>query len=161
MVRNIIRDSEINPRLLELEITESTIMDDIDTASATMSELHNEGVQISIDDFGTGYSSLNHLKRFPLNTVKIDRSFIRDLTTDPDDAAIVGAIIAMGHSMGLKIIAEGVETTKQLEYLRRLRCDELQGYLFSRPVPADDAEILLKQDQDGLAFQDTLVRAAS
>ena len=161
MVRNIISHSEIDPQLLELEITESTIMDDIDAASATMRELHKEGVKISIDDFGTGYSSLAHLKRFPLNTVKIDRSFIRDLTTDPDDAAIVGAIIAMAHSMGLKIIAEGVETTKQLEYLRRLRCDEIQGYLFSRPLPIDEAEELLIKDRDGSAFDDTLVRAAS
>ena len=161
MIRTIISEAGIEPGLLEFEITESTIMDDIDLASAIMHELHREDVRISIDDFGTGYSSLAHLKRFPLNAVKIDRSFVRDLTTDPDDAAIIGAIIAMAHSMGLKIIAEGVETAEQLEYLRRLRCDEIQGFLFSQPLPADEAEELLKQDVNGSAFAEVKFPAAS
>lgn len=147
--------------MLELEITESMIMDNIDSASTTMRKLHKEGVQLSIDDFGTGYSSLNHLKRFPINTVKIDRSFVRDLTTDPDDAAIVGAIINMAHGMGMKVIAEGVETEQQLEYLRRLRCDIVQGFLFSPALPEDEVEELLKQDKDGIAFTDTQFRAVS
>ena len=161
MIRSIISDSAIDPQLLELEITESTIMDDLDSASRIMHDLNREGIHISIDDFGTGYSSLTHLKRFPLNTVKIDRSFVRDLTTDPDDAAIIGAIIAMAHSMGLKIIAEGVETVEQLEYLQRLRCDEIQGFLFSKPLPADEAEDLLKRDVNGSAFDDTQFSAVS
>ena len=118
-------------------------MDDIDTASSTMRALHCSGIHISIDDFGTGYSSLSHLKRFPINTVKIDRSFIRDITTDSDDAAIVGAIIAMAHNMGLKVIAEGVETQQQLDFLHSLQCDEVQGFLFSPPVPHHEACALL------------------
>jgi EAL domain-containing protein (putative c-di-GMP-specific phosphodiesterase class I) len=93
--------------------------------------------------------------------VKIDRSFVRDLTTDPDDAAIVGAIITMAHGMGMKVIAEGVETEQQLEYLRRLRCDVIQGFLFSPALPEDEAEELLKQDKDGTAFTDAQLRAAS
>jgi EAL domain-containing protein (putative c-di-GMP-specific phosphodiesterase class I) len=161
MIRNIVSDSAIDPKLLELEITESTIMGDIDSASQIMHALHREGLHISIDDFGTGYSSLTHLKRFPLNTVKIDRSFVRDLTTDLDDAAIIGAIIAMAHSMGLKIIAEGVETVEQLEYLQRLRCDEIQGFLFSKPLPADEAEDLLRRDVNGSAFADMQFSAVS
>jgi diguanylate cyclase (GGDEF)-like protein/PAS domain S-box-containing protein len=142
-VHDTLRKAGIAPRLLELEITESTIMDDIDNASATMRALHKAGVRISIDDFGTGYSSLNHLKRFPINTVKIDRSFIRDITTDADDATIVGAIIAMAHNMGLCVIAEGVETDEQLAFLSKLRCNEIQGFLFSQPIPDDEVEALL------------------
>jgi EAL domain-containing protein (putative c-di-GMP-specific phosphodiesterase class I) len=161
MIRETLSVTGANPKLLELEITESTIMDNIDSASAIMRKLHKEGVQISIDDFGTGYSSLNHLKRFPISTVKIDRSFVRDLTTDPDDAAIVGAIITMAHDMGMKVIAEGVETEQQLEFLRRLRCNEIQGFLFSQPLPEDEAEELLKLDKDGIAFEDTQFRAVS
>jgi diguanylate cyclase (GGDEF)-like protein len=161
MIQGIISSTGANPELLELEITESTIMEDLDSASAAMRELHNEGIQISIDDFGTGYSSLNHLKRFPISAVKIDRSFIRDLTKDPDDAAIVGAIISMAHGMGLKIIAEGVETEQQLEYLHRLRCDEIQGFLFSKALPEDEIEELLKQDKAGTAFPDTQFKAVS
>ena len=161
MIRETLSDTGANPKMLELEITESMIMDNIDSASTTMRKLHKEGVQISIDDFGTGYSSLNHLKRFPINTVKIDRSFVRDLTTDPDDAAIVGAIINMAHGMGMKVIAEGVETEQQLEYLRRLRCDVVQGFLFSPALPEDEVEELLKQDKDGIAFTDTQFRAVS
>jgi diguanylate cyclase (GGDEF)-like protein/PAS domain S-box-containing protein len=135
---------------LELEITESTIMDDIDTASSTMRALHCSGVRISIDDFGTGYSSLSHLKRFPINTVKIDRSFIRDITIDSDDAAIVSAIIAMAHNMGLRVIAEGVETREQLDYLKTLDCDEVQGFLFSPPIPHEDAAEFVGKTVDAL-----------
>ena len=134
------------PGQLELEITESTIMQHIDAAASTMRALHCSGMKISIDDFGTGYSSLNHLKRFPINTVKIDRSFIRDITIDSDDAAIVSAIISMAHSMGLRVIAEGVETAAQLSILRDLQCNEIQGFLFSPPVPPDEATALLHQD---------------
>ena len=134
------------PGQLEIEITESTIMQHIDAAASTMRALHCSGMQISIDDFGTGYSSLNHLKRFPINTVKIDRSFIRDIITDSDDAAIVSAIISMAHSMGLRVIAEGVETEEQLNILRDLQCNEIQGFLFSPPVPSDEATALLDQN---------------
>jgi EAL domain-containing protein (putative c-di-GMP-specific phosphodiesterase class I) len=146
---------------LELEITESTIMDDIDAASSTMRELHCSGVRISIDDFGTGYSSLSHLKRFPINTVKIDRSFIRDITTDSDDAAIVSAIIAMAHNMGLRVIAEGVETREQLEHLKTLDCDEVQGFLFSPPIPHEDAGEFVGKSVDVLLQSAVTVNAAS
>jgi diguanylate cyclase (GGDEF)-like protein/PAS domain S-box-containing protein len=142
-ILNTLEATGICTHQLELEITESTIMDDIDTAASTMRALHCSGIRISIDDFGTGYSSLSHLKRFPIKTVKIDRSFIRDITTDSDDAAIVGAIIGMAHNMGLKVIAEGVETQQQLDFLYSLQCDEVQGFLFSPPVPHQEACTLL------------------
>jgi diguanylate cyclase (GGDEF)-like protein len=138
----------LQPGHLELEITESTIMENIDAASTIIRSLHDAGIRISVDDFGTGYSSLNQLKRFPINTVKIDRSFIRDLTSDADDAAIVSAIIGTAHNMGMKIIAEGVETTAQLELLRNLQCDAMQGFLFSPPVPHNEALELLDQQLD-------------
>jgi diguanylate cyclase (GGDEF)-like protein/PAS domain S-box-containing protein len=146
---------------LELEITESTIMNDIDTAASTMRALHCSGVRISIDDFGTGYSSLSHLQRFPINTVKIDHSFIRDITTDSDDAAIVSAIIAMAHNMGLKVIAEGVETQEQLNFLRSRECEEVQGFLFSPPVPAREAYALLDQSIEELQLPSATEPAAS
>ncbi|HYQ71246.1 MAG TPA: diguanylate cyclase [Gammaproteobacteria bacterium] len=145
-ILQILGETGICPHHLELEITESTIMDNIDTAATTMRALHASGIHISIDDFGTGYSSLNHLKRFPIHTVKIDRSFIRDITTDTDDAAIVGAIISMAHNMELNVIAEGVETEEQLEFLRKLHCDEIQGFLFSPPVPCQEARDLIDLD---------------
>ena len=143
-IGTILDETGIAPRHIELEITEVTIMDDIDAAAATLRILHKAGMKISIDDFGTGYSSLNHLKRFPISSVKIDRSFIRDITTDSDDAGIIKAIIAMAHGMGLRVVAEGVETEAQLAFLRNLHCDEFQGFLFSPPVPHDEAGNLLQ-----------------
>ena len=138
----------ICPNKLSLEITESTVMQNLDAAASTMRALHCSGIHISIDDFGTGYASLNHLKRFPINTVKIDRTFIRDITSDADDATIVSAIISMAHNMGLKVIAEGVETCGQLEILRELRCDEIQGFLFSPAVPQQQLTALFNQHFD-------------
>ena len=121
---------------LEVELTESVLMADPDRANQVLQRLHGLGVRISIDDFGTGYSSLSYLKRFPAQTVKIDRSFIRGLPGDADDVAIIEAVIAMAHSLGLAVVAEGVETDEQLSALRRLGCDEAQGYLLGRPMPA-------------------------
>ncbi|TCV89657.1 putative bifunctional diguanylate cyclase/phosphodiesterase [Sulfurirhabdus autotrophica] len=130
---------------LEVELTESLIMKDVEGTIATLKSLHEMGVQISIDDFGTGYSSLSYLKRFPIDTLKIDQSFVRDLSTSPDDASIVTAIIALGHSLKLKVIAEGVETKEQLAFLQASKCDDVQGYLFSKPLPAAEITRLLQE----------------
>ena len=160
-ILTICEETGICPNKLELEITESTVMQNIDAAASTLRALHCSGMHISIDDFGTGYSSLNHLKRFPINTVKIDRTFIRDITSDLDDAAIVRAIISMAHDMGLRAIAEGVETRAQLEILRELQCDEIQGFLFSPPVPQQQATALFNQHIEMRLQQATLVQAES
>ena len=136
LVTRILQDAAVAPQLLELELTETVAMTHPQGAIATMDDLHHRGVRMSIDDFGTGYSSLSYLKRFQVYKLKIDQSFVRDITDDPDDKAIVGAIISMASSLGLKTIAEGVETHGQLEFLRAQGCTEAQGYFFSRPVPA-------------------------
>lgn len=137
-VRGILDETGLPPRLLELEITESSAMLSPDTSIRTLYELKKLGLRISLDDFGTGHSSLSYLKRFPIDTLKIDQSFVRDITTDPDTAAIVTAIIAMAHSLRLKVIAEGVEFTEQANFLRRHGCDQLQGFLITPPVPPDE-----------------------
>ncbi len=131
---------------LELEITESLLMKEEQLAQEILKELNDKGHKISIDDFGTGYSSLSYLKRFTVDTLKIDRSFIRDIISDQDDAEIVKAIIAMAHALRLTVIAEGVENEEQLAFLRQHNCDEIQGYFFSKPVSADEFEILLRQE---------------
>ncbi len=146
----IVAEVGVEPRYLEVEITEGAIMDDVDAAIVTMQALHDMGIALSIDDFGTGYSSLSYLKRFPLDTLKIDRSFVNDIATNSDDASIVIAIIGMAHNMGLKVIAEGVETDQQLTFLRELNCDDIQGYLFSPPVSADKfTEMLISEQRFG------------
>ena len=160
-ILTICDETGICPNKLELEITESTVMQNIDMAASTLRALHCSGIRISIDDFGTGYSSLNHLKRFPINSVKVDRTFVRDITSDPDDAAIVRAIISMSHSMGMKVIAEGVETRGQLDILRELQCDEIQGFLFSPPVPRHQATTLLNQPIEKRLQQDAATLAQS
>jgi len=121
-----------------LELTESILLQDVDAAIQTLQRLREMGVKLSIDDFGTGYSSLSYLKRLAVNKLKIDQSFVRDLTHDPDDAAIVKTIIQLGHNLQLTVIAEGVETSEQLAFLHNYGCDEAQGYLISRPVQAAD-----------------------
>ncbi|MET3130795.1 diguanylate cyclase (GGDEF)-like protein/PAS domain S-box-containing protein [Oxalobacteraceae bacterium GrIS 1.11] len=137
----------IAPDLLELELTESSLMANTERTIATLRNLKQRGVQISIDDFGTGYSSLAYLRSFPIDKLKIDIAFVRDVTTNPDDAAIALAIIGMAHSLKLEVIAEGVETAAQLAYLRRHRCDQIQGYYFSRPLPVDELERLLREEK--------------
>ncbi len=144
MVAGVLKDTGLDPGLLELEITEGAIMHHAETAVALLEQLHLLGIQLSVDDFGTGYSSLAYLKRFPVQRLKIDQSFVRDLTTDAGDASIVAAIIAMAKSLKLGVVAEGVETREQLVFLAGLHCDDYQGYYFSRPVPAEEFARLFK-----------------
>jgi EAL domain-containing protein (putative c-di-GMP-specific phosphodiesterase class I)/CheY-like chemotaxis protein len=137
----------IEAGLLSLEITESALIGDIAHAAATLKQLRAMGVRIAIDDFGTGYSSLAYLKHLPVDTLKIDIAFIREVTSSPDDAAMVDAIVAMAHGLHLEVVAEGVETAAQAAYLARHRCDQIQGYFFSRPLSARRMEQLLRQDR--------------
>lgn len=140
-------DSGLDPELLALEITERVFMRDADTVIAVLSQLRERGLKLFLDDFGTGYSSLSFLQRLPLNVVKIDRSFVREMTTDGNARAITGAIIAMAHSLGLKVVAEGIETEEQLSLLRARGCDMAQGFLFSRAVPAREFERLAMEQE--------------
>ena len=137
-VAEVLKQSGLDPRFLELELTEGSVMKDPDLAIGKLHELKAMGIKISIDDFGTGYSSLSYLKRFPIDTLKIDQSFVSDINTDPDDAAIVAAIITLAHTLKLTVIAEGVETKVQLDHLRRLDCDDAQGFLFCKPLSVED-----------------------
>ncbi len=138
-VKKALREIAFHPSLLTLEITESAFMQDIEYTNSVIKTIKDIGISISIDDFGVGYSSLAYLKRFPIDNLKIDISFIREITTDPDTASIVTAIIAMAHALNLKTIAEGIETAEQWKFLRLLRCDMGQGYYISKPLPAEDA----------------------
>lgn len=140
MVKRILNETQLDPQYLELEITENISMSDVHLTTTTLDLLKKLGIKISIDDFGTGYSSLGYLKRFPIDTIKIDQSFVRDIHADADDAAIVRAIMAMAHSLELNVIAEGVETEEQLCFLEQQQCDEAQGYLFMKPLAVDDLE---------------------
>ena len=142
----VLADTALAPGNLELELTESLFMHDVDQAVVLLHELKALGVALSIDDFGTGYSSLSYLRRFPIDVLKIDRSFVNDIVSDADDAAIVASIIALAHNLKLRVIAEGVESRDQLDYLRSSGCDEMQGYYFSRPLPAQQFEQLLRHD---------------
>lgn len=139
-VAQALEESGLDPTCLEIELTESLVMADVDRAIFILRELKALGVTLSIDDFGTGYSSLSYLKRFPIDVLKIDQSFVNDISVDTDDAAIVSSIISLAHSLRLLVIAEGVETQSQLNYLRENGCDQMQGYFFSRPIPAQDFE---------------------
>jgi len=142
-IARILEEEGIEHRLLELEITESSIVDNTEEAARTLEFLNSLGVRVAIDDFGTGYSSLSYLKRFPLDALKIDSSFVRDISTDPDDAAITKAIITMAHSLELAVIAEGVETEQQLNFLSANGCDQIQGYIFARALPGNECTALL------------------
>ena len=143
-VASALHDSGLDPVWLELELTESTIMERTEENICTLKRLKDLGVQLAIDDFGTGYSSLSYLKRFPIDRIKIDRSFIFNIPGDADDCAITDAVIALAHSLRYKVVAEGVETAEQLAYLRHRQCDELQGYFFGKPMPATEMTSLLK-----------------
>lgn len=137
MIDRTLQSTGLDPRLLELEITESAVMDEPEVAQERLEEISSRGIRIAMDDFGIGYSSMSLLKLFPVDTLKVDRSFVRDLVTDRDDRAIIVAIIAMAKAVGIRIVAEGVETEEQLAFLRKEGCDEVQGFLFSRPLPVE------------------------
>ncbi len=149
-VEKILKETNLDPNWIELEITESSIMKDPDAAIEKLLELKMMGIKVAIDDFGTGYSSLNYLKRFPIDTLKIDRSFVSDLCKHPHDKAIVRAIITLGHALDLTVVAEGVETREQLESLIELECDVLQGFLFSKALSREDFEELLIEQRQAL-----------
>jgi diguanylate cyclase (GGDEF)-like protein len=147
VVSDVLRETGLQPERLCLELTESSIMVNAESAVGTLNELKEIGVRVAIDDFGTGYSSLGYLKRLPIDILKIDKSFVRDTPSDPDSTALVKAIITLAHNLRLRVIAEGVEREEQLEFLRTLGCDEAQGYLFSRPVPEGDLHRLLRKEK--------------
>ena len=143
VVRGALEESGVDPAHLELEVTESLLMEDTKRTVQMLEALREEGVTISLDDFGTGYSSLGYLKYFPIDCIKLDKSFVRDAVSNAQSGAITSAIIALGHSLGLSVVAEGVETVEQLEYLADRSCDVVQGYLFGRPMePGRIPEVL-------------------
>jgi len=145
-IRDALTAHGVAPELLALEVTESALMQDAERAAAILTRLRALGVRVAVDDFGTGYSSLAYLKRFPVNTLKIDKAFIQEVTHNPGDAALVDAVIAMAHSLRMDVVAEGVEDAAQLAYLARRCCDQIQGYFFSRPLPVAQFEQMLRED---------------
>jgi diguanylate cyclase len=155
LVARILRETGLEPEALELEITESLLMKDPEGATSTLLALKELGVQLAIDDFGTGYSSLSRLKQLPLDRLKIDKAFVREVNSQPDDAAIATAVIAMADSMGLRVIAEGVESAAQLAFLKSKHCDEVQGYYLSRPLPVNDITEVLQNHQRVAADEPT------
>jgi EAL domain-containing protein (putative c-di-GMP-specific phosphodiesterase class I) len=144
-VIDVLEKTGLDPKSLELELTESILMQNPESAANDVRFLQGLGVTFSIDDFGVGYSSLSYVKNLPVDRLKVDQGFIRNVNTDPNDAAIVRAIINLGHSLNLKIMAEGVETAEQLAFVRNEGCDEVQGFYFSPPVPAEDFGFLFNQ----------------
>jgi EAL domain-containing protein (putative c-di-GMP-specific phosphodiesterase class I) len=142
-VFSILRETGLDPHSLELEVTEGVLMKNAEVAASTLKAVRDIGISVSVDDFGTGYSSLSYLRKFPLDVLKIDQSFLRKIHAAPDDSIIVSAIIGMGRAIGLRVVAEGVETAEALEFLKANDCDDAQGYYFSRPVPAEEFVKLL------------------
>jgi len=159
-VGNIFRRHGVPPASLELEITESTLMENAERTVKILDELYSMGLSLAIDDFGTGYSSLSALQKFPITTLKIDRSFVEDAAVDPDDATIVSTIIQMGHGLNLDVIAEGVESLHQLAFLQAAGCDYVQGLLFGEPMSAEDFMQLLVTQRQGAPAYKTLLEAA-
>jgi EAL domain-containing protein (putative c-di-GMP-specific phosphodiesterase class I) len=135
-ISRVVEEAHLPASLFELELTEGVLMQDIEGGQRSLHALKEFGFALAVDDFGTGYCSLSYLKRFPLDTLKVDRAFVNDITVDEEDAAIVRAIIGLGHNLGLKLVAEGVETPEQLQFLRAAGCDLIQGFLMSRAIPA-------------------------
>ena len=152
----ILKETGLDPRSLELELTESVLMKHAESTESILKALRAKGVQLAVDDFGTGYSSLSYLRKFSIDALKIDQSFVRQITTTPDDTTIVAAVISMGRSLKLRVVAEGVETEEQLAFLQSHKCDEAQGYYFSRPVLPDQFAKLLKNGITAAAAAGTL-----
>ena len=148
-IARLLKQHQVEPHWLEVELTEGSLMENTQHTIASLQRLHTMGVKISIDDFGTGYSSLAYLRRFPIDTLKIDIAFIREVTSNPQDAAITRTIIELAHSLNLRVVAEGVETQAQLAFLKEAGCDQIQGYLFSRPLPVETLERLLLERLEG------------
>jgi EAL domain-containing protein (putative c-di-GMP-specific phosphodiesterase class I) len=146
-VAQILNETKLDPRLLELELTENILMHDIDQVIVQLRQLSDLGVAISIDDFGTGFSSLSYVKRLPVDRLKIDQSFIRDVVSDTSDRAIVAAIVTLAHSLRMEVVAEGVETVEQLEYVRGAGCDAVQGYYCGRPMAAAQFEDFITRER--------------
>ncbi|OYY78723.1 MAG: hypothetical protein B7Y33_05220 [Hydrogenophilales bacterium 16-62-9] len=149
VIRSALDDAGLPADQLELEVTESLLMEDSVSSQTALANIKRMGVKISMDDFGTGYSSLAYLKRFPLDTLKIDRAFVKDVGVDLDDTAIVRAVIALSHNLRLTVVAEGVETREQLGFLREARCDQAQGYFISRPMDAASFEAWMMEHYEG------------
>ena len=147
LVIEVLAQTQLDPEMLELELTEGDLVEDFEAASSVLVALRSLGVRVAIDDFGTGYSSLNYVKNFPVDRLKIDQSFVRDLGIATQDTAIVRAIINLGHSLGMNVVAEGVETVVQLSTLIQEGCDGIQGYYFSRPVPCAEIEAILLHEK--------------
>ncbi len=146
-VAALLEESQLDPALLDLEITEGSLLKDEEATIALLERLRDLGVGLSLDDFGTGYSSLSYLRRLPIDTLKIDRSFIQGAAANPEDAALLGSIIAMAKVLGLRVVVEGVETPEQRRFLQELGCDEIQGFLFSEPVRAEDVAAFLRANK--------------
>jgi EAL domain-containing protein (putative c-di-GMP-specific phosphodiesterase class I) len=146
LIRRVLHETGLAPQYLELELTESLLLSNADVMFSVLQELRAMGLKLAIDDFGTGYSSLSYLRQFPVGRLKIDRSFVRDVAVNPDDAAITTAIISMAKSLNLKVIAEGVEDEAQMTFLRAHQCDEIQGYYFSKPLAVDKVADKLRDD---------------
>src|SRR5262249_37672261 len=147
MIADILSLTGVAPSKLEFELTETALMADLEFAAQALQTLKSSGVRISLDDFGTGYSSLNHIRRFSLDALKIDRGFVNGVTSDSDDATIVTAVIGLAHNLQLRVIAEGVETQAHLEFLRAHGCDEAQGYYFARPLAREAITRMLAGQQ--------------
>jgi EAL domain-containing protein (putative c-di-GMP-specific phosphodiesterase class I) len=147
LVARVLSETSLDARQLELELTENIVMHDIDQVVTQLQQLHDLGVVISIDDFGTGFSSLSYVKRLPVDRLKIDQSFIREVISDPSDRAIVSAIVNLAHSLRMEVVAEGVETAEQLECVRAVGCDAVQGYYFGKPMPAAQFEDFIAKGQ--------------
>jgi EAL domain-containing protein (putative c-di-GMP-specific phosphodiesterase class I) len=148
-ISTVLKETGLNPKYLELEISESTVMDHVEVAKSRLDAIKATGVQLSIDHFGAGYTSISHLKQFPVNAIKIDQNYIKGIPNNPDDSAITNAFIGLAHNLGLEVVAEGVETGEQVQYLSMQNCDMVQGYFLSHPLPADKIVQQFKKLMDG------------